>query len=102
MNEGVWNRLPKQDQDAIMSVSGKRASRVFGRAGDAADAVGIASFKAHNIATITASPQFVAEMKKRIQPIEDEWVKEAKTRGWDGARFLAELRAEVGRVASGK
>ena len=61
-----------------------------------------ATLKAANVDIITASPQFVAEMKKKIQPVEDEWIKEAKSRGWDGARFLGELRAEVKKLAAAK
>lgn len=102
MNEGAWNKLSKQDQDAIMAVSGERASRMFGRTWDVADQAGVNALKANNIATVSASPKFVAELKSRIQPVEDEWVKEAKSRGWDGARFLSELRAEVKKVVSGK
>ena len=37
MNEDKWNKLSKQDQDAIMSVSGE-ARRAAGKAWDAADA----------------------------------------------------------------
>lgn len=102
INEAVWNKLSRQDQEALLSVSGERAARNFGKAWDAADAVGRAAMKANNINTFTASPQFVAEIRKKIQPIEDEWVKEAKARGWDGGRFLAELRAEVRKAAAAK
>ena len=77
------------------------ASRLS-RGWDASDAVGLATLKAANVDIITASPQFVAEMKKKIQPVEDEWIKEAKSRGWDGARFLGELRAEVKKLAAAK
>ena len=102
MNEAVWNKLSKADQDAIWSVSGERGARKFGKGWDASDTVGLATLKAANVDIITASPQFVAEMKKKIQPVEDEWIKEAKSRGWDGARFLGELRAEVKKLAAAK
>ncbi len=102
ISETAWSRLSRQDQEAVLSVSGERAARSFGKVWDAADAVGIAAMKSSKIDTLTATPQFVAELKKKIQPIEDNWIKEAKARGWDGGRFLAELRAEVKKVASGK
>lgn len=102
INEAVWNKLSKQDQEAVLSVSGERAARNFGKAWDEADAVGRAAMKSNKIEVLTASPQFVADMRKKIQPIEDDWVKESKARGWDGGRFLSELRAEVKKVASGK
>lgn len=102
MNEAAWNKLSKQDQEAIWSVSGQGAARKFGKGWDASDAVGLATLKAANVEIITASPQFMAEMKKKIQPVEDAWIKEAKSRGWDGARFLSELRAEIKKVAAAK
>ncbi len=38
MNEDKWNKLSKQDQDAIMSVSGEALARLAGKAWDATDA----------------------------------------------------------------
>ena len=41
MNEDKWNKLSKQDQDAIMSVSGEALARLAGRSWDAADRGGL-------------------------------------------------------------
>ena len=38
MNEDKWNKLSKQDQDAITSVSGEPLALLAGKAWDATDA----------------------------------------------------------------
>jgi hypothetical protein len=45
MNEDESNKLPKQDQDAILSVSGEKLARLAGRAWDAADRAAMAALK---------------------------------------------------------
>ncbi len=40
MNEDKWNKLPKQDQDAITKLSGEHIARLAGRSWDEADAEG--------------------------------------------------------------
>ena len=40
MNEDKWNKLPKQDQDAITTVSGEHLARLAGKAWDEADRSG--------------------------------------------------------------
>ena len=45
MNEDKWNKLSKEDQDAIMSVSGEALARLAGKAWDAADNAGIEEMK---------------------------------------------------------
>ena len=45
MNEDKWNKLSKEDQDAIISVSGEALARLAGKAWDAADDAGIEEMK---------------------------------------------------------
>src|SRR4029453_19045218 len=45
MNEEKWNKLPKEDQDAIMSISGEAIARLAGKAWDEADNAGIEEMK---------------------------------------------------------
>ena len=45
MNEDKWNKLSKEDQDAITSVSGEALARLAGKAWDAADNAGIEEMK---------------------------------------------------------
>ena len=101
MNQEKWDKLPKQDQDAILSVSGEVLSRLAGKAWDAADKVGIESMKAANVQIIDASPAFVADVRRLTAPLAQEWIKSADAKGVDGAKAYAEFHEELKRVAAG-
>lgn len=102
MNEDKWNKLPKQDQDAIMSVSGEALARLAGKAWDAADKGGMDALKAAGVNIQQASPAFIAEVRSRTEPLANTWIQSANAKGLDGAKVLAEFREELKRVAEGK
>ncbi len=102
MNEDKWNKLPKQDQDAIMSVSGEALARLAGKAWDAADKVGMDALKTAGVQIQPASPAFIAEVRSRTAPLANGWVQAANAKGLDGAKILAEFQEEIKRVAEGK
>jgi TRAP-type C4-dicarboxylate transport system substrate-binding protein len=102
MNEDKWNKLSKEDQDAITSVSGEALARLAGKAWDAADAAGIEEMKKLGIKIDPASPELVKGVQERAKPLEEKWVKDATAKGVDGAKVLAEFREEVKRVAAGQ
>jgi TRAP-type C4-dicarboxylate transport system substrate-binding protein len=101
MNEDKWNKLSKQDQDAIMSVSGEPLAVLAGKAWDATDAAALNRMKEVGIQVTTPSPEFVKDVQERSKPIIDKWVKDATAKGVDGAKVLAEFREEVKRGAAG-
>jgi hypothetical protein len=41
-------------------------------------------------------------VRKRTEPLIAEWVKNAKAKGVDGDKALADFRAELANVAAGK
>ena len=102
MNEDKWNKLSKQDQDAIMSVSGEALARLAGKAWDAADKGGMEALRAAGVNIQQASPAFIAEVRSRTAPLANNWVQSAKAKGLDGDKILAEFREELKRVAEGK
>lgn len=102
MNQDKWDKLSKQDQDAITSVSGEVAARLAGQVWDRADKAGLEALKAANVAIIDASPAFVADVRKRTEPLVQDWIKAAKAKGIDGDKVISEFRAELVRVAQGK
>jgi len=102
MNQEKWDKLSKQDQDAILSVSGEVLARLAGKAWDAADKVGIDAMKAANVEIIEASPAFVADVRKRTEPLVQEWIKSANAKGVDGVKVYAEFHEELKRVAAGQ
>ena len=102
MNEDKWNKLSKQDQDAINSVSGEALARLAGKAWDAADKVGIEALKAAGVTMVDANPAFVADVRKRTEPLISDWVKAANAKGIDGAKVYAEFHEELKKVAAGR
>jgi TRAP-type C4-dicarboxylate transport system substrate-binding protein len=102
MNEDKWNKLPKQDQDAILSVSGEALARLAGKSWDAADKGGFEALKVANVQIIDASPAFVADVRKRTEPLVQDWIKSANAKGVDGTKAWAEYQEELRKVAAGK
>jgi len=102
MNEDKWNKLSKQDQEAVLSVSGEPLARLAGRSWDAADRGGLDALKAANVTIIDASPAFVADVRQRTAPLVQEWIKSANAKGVDGAKAWAEYQDELKKVAAGK
>lgn len=102
MNQEKWDKLPKQDQDAILAVSGEVLARLAGKAWDAADKIAFDAMKTVNVEVTEASPAFVADVKKRTEPLAQDWIKSANAKGVDGAKVYAEFHEELKRVASGK
>ena len=102
MNEDKWNKLPRADQEAIEKISGEHIARLAGKSWDDADVKGLEALKKSGVKIVNASPELVAEVKKRSAPIVDDWVKQATAKGVDAARILTEFREELKKVAAGK
>ena len=102
MNEDKWNKLPRQDQDAIEKISGEHIARLAGKSWDDADVKGLEALKKSGVKIVNASPELVAEVKKRSAPIIEDWIKQASAKGVDAARILAEFREELKKVAAGQ
>ena len=102
MNEDKWSKLPKEDQEAILSLSGEALARLVGKSWDEADRAGMEEMKKYGIRIDEASPELVKGVQERTQPIVDNWIKAANAKGVDGTKVLAEFREELKRVAAGK
>jgi hypothetical protein len=52
--------------------------------------------------TITeASPAFVADVRKRTEPLVQDWIKSANAKGVDGAKVFAAFHEELKKVSAG-
>src|SRR5258706_307528 len=102
MNEDKWNKLSKQDQDAIASVSGEPLALLAGKAWDTTDAAALEEMKRVGIQISTPSAEFVNSAQERAKVISDKWIKDATAKGIDGAKVFAEFHEELKRVAAGK
>lgn len=102
MNQDKWNKLAKQDQDIIEKFGYEYAARSNGKSWDTADQIGLAALKKAAVKIDTASPAFVKEVMAKAKQLDDDWIKSANAKGVDGAKVLAEFRAELKKVAAGK
>jgi TRAP-type C4-dicarboxylate transport system substrate-binding protein len=102
MNEGKWAKLSKEDQAAIDRLSGEHLARFAGKSWDEADKAGLEAMKKAGVPIVNADPAFVAEVRKRSEPIIQDWIKKADAKGVNGAAVLAEFREELKKVAAGK
>lgn len=95
INEDKWNKLSKQDQDAITSISGEYLAIMAGKAWNEGDRVGMEAMKAAGVQIATATPSLIQSVTDRAKTMETEWIKAANAKGIDGAKVLAEFRKEV-------
>ncbi len=102
MNEDKWNKLPKQDQEAIEKISGEHLARLAGASWDEADRKGMDALKKSGVKIVNANSEFVAEVRKRSAPIIEDWITKAKAKGVDAVKVLAEFHDELKKVAAGK
>jgi TRAP-type C4-dicarboxylate transport system substrate-binding protein len=98
MNPAKWNQISPADQAAINKLSGEALARRAGKAWDATDVRGEKALRDAGVPIVTASPQFVAEIKSRTAGLEKAWADKAKAKGLDGAAALAALRAEIAKL----
>ena len=102
MNEDKWNKIPKQDQAIIEKYSFEYAARSNGKSWDAADKKGIEALKKAKVQIVQADKALQAEVKKRSDPIIEDWIAKANAKGVDAPAALAEFHAELKNVAAGK
>lgn len=102
MNEDKFNKLSKEDQDVIMSLSGEKFARFTGKIWDNADRVGNEALKAAGVTITPASATLVSGVRQKTAGLEADWIKAATAKGVDGAKVLAEFRQELKNVAEGK
>lgn len=99
-NKAKWSALKPEDRDAITKLTGEHFARRFAAIDKAeAEALSEATDKL-KIQVIKASPEFVADMKKAVKFLEDEWIADAKKQGVDGDAALKFYRDTV--AAGGK
>jgi TRAP-type C4-dicarboxylate transport system substrate-binding protein len=102
MNEDKWNKLSKQDQEAIEKISGEHIARMAGVSWDEADKKGLEAARKAGVKVVNADAAFAAEVKKRSAPIIDDWITKASARGVNAKKIFAEFHTELKKVAAGQ
>ena len=102
MNEDKWNKLSKQDQAIIEKLAYEHVARSCGKSWDTADIRGRDALQKAGVPIVPASPALAAEVRKRSEPIIQDWIAKASAKGIDAKAVLAEFRAELKKVAAQK
>jgi TRAP-type transport system periplasmic protein len=98
MNKKTWDGLSAQDKKAVTSVSGEKAIRRVGIAWEKFDRKALMVLKKNNVTVEKASPQFLADVTKRVGFLEKSWVAKANKKGVDGAAALAFYKKTAAQV----
>jgi TRAP-type C4-dicarboxylate transport system substrate-binding protein len=102
MNQDKWNKLSKQDQAIIDKHAYEFAARSNGKSWDAADKKGAEALRKAKVKIVQADKALQAEVRRRSDPIVEDWIAAANAKGVDAPAVLAEFRAELKKVAAGK
>jgi TRAP-type C4-dicarboxylate transport system substrate-binding protein len=102
MTKRVFDRLPKADQDALMSVSQEHFARLAGAGWDRADREGLEAMKAAGGKVQEVSREFLAELRKLTERLEADYAAKMDKMGLSGAEVIRYFRAEVAKVAAEK
>jgi TRAP-type C4-dicarboxylate transport system substrate-binding protein len=97
MNPDVFESLSKKDQDAIMSVSGEKLSRLAGASWGAADAAGIKAAKEAgiNVVNVGVNDSLNKELLEMSKGIDQKWIDSVADRKVDAKAALATFRKYV-------
>lgn len=98
MNKAAFDKLSPEDQKALMSVSGEHLVRIHAKAWDQADKEGIEAMEKAGVKRVNADEKFLADIKAKTAFLEDEFLKDAKSLGVDGAGALKMYREELAKL----
>lgn len=99
INKGKWGKLSKEDQAAILSVSGEKVAASVGKAYDKAVADALSKMKASGIKAIDADPAFYAALQNAADASFKRFNAVAAKSGIDGDALIAQFRKEYQALA---
>ena len=100
MNPAKYDKLGADEKKAVDAASGEVLARIIGRQWDKADRLSHALMQANNVQVVKADAKFVADIKAKTTPLEQQWVKDAEAKGLkDAAKVLAEFRSEIAKAS---
>jgi TRAP-type C4-dicarboxylate transport system substrate-binding protein len=95
INPGSFDKLTAANKAALLKVSGEVGSAFFGKRWDEADDAARQHAKklGHDISTL--APAELERWRPKLQFVEDEWLKKASGKGYDGKKLLEDLKATI-------
>ncbi|EKE43057.1 putative extracellular solute-binding protein [Oceaniovalibus guishaninsula JLT2003] len=98
MNEGKWNQISPEDQQAIMDISGLAFAERVGKAWNDADDNARAEIEEAGIELYEANDEVLGTIREVANRLEQDWA-DALPDGKDGTAALARLRDMTGVAA---
>jgi TRAP-type C4-dicarboxylate transport system substrate-binding protein len=96
MNKDKWESISKEDQQAIMRISGEALAASYGKLTNRLDAHAVEELRKAGGTVKDASPQLVLDLKQRLSQVEQAWIAKARKAGMaDADKVLAEFRATL-------
>ena len=95
MNKAAYNRLPPDLRKVIDDHSGPEMGALFARTQDEGDVRGRALAEAAGNRIVALDAAETQRWKRTAASVESEWVKDAQSKGIDGARLVSEARALI-------
>lgn len=101
MNPEAFDKLSKEDQQALLKLSGRHLAELAGKAWDKHDLEGQKIMHSDQINLIKADETFVNAVRERTKGFEQTWLKAAADKGIDGQAALDSFRAEIKKLDAG-
>ncbi|KAA0890894.1 TRAP transporter substrate-binding protein [Pusillimonas sp. ANT_WB101] len=101
MNPDAFDKLSKEDQQALLKLSGRHLAELAGKAWDKHDAEGQKIMHSDQINLIKADETFVNAVRERTKGFEQTWLKAAADKGIDGQAALDSFHAEIKKLDAG-
>jgi TRAP-type C4-dicarboxylate transport system substrate-binding protein len=95
MNQAKFDGFSKQDQDALMSVSGEALVKAASVPWDNANSIGFEAAKKHNVNVVTPSAGVQFELRARLGSIRDDWAAAVDEKGISGKAALDYFGAQI-------
>jgi TRAP-type transport system periplasmic protein len=96
INEDKWKSLSEADRDAITRISGEAFARNVGRAYANGDKAAYETLRKAGKTVETLPAPALAEMKKLLLPIENDWIEKVKKKGVaDPQKLIDQLRSDL-------
>ena len=99
MNPAAFNKLSPEDRSAFEKLLGEALARRAGSAEDRVSREGREALVKDGVPIASADPKLLEAIRAKSTEVERAWLAEAKARGADGAKALADLREELRRAA---
>ncbi|MCR4392974.1 MAG: TRAP transporter substrate-binding protein DctP, partial [Dehalococcoidales bacterium] len=93
VNNNSWNKLSKQDQDIIMSLSGQKQSEVSANAYETEAQAALKIAKDAGMDIYTLPENELARWKKAMEPIYQKWANDMNAKGLPGTAILNDALA---------